>query len=343
MKKNKVTIKDVAKHAGVGIGTVSRAINGSGEINAETKLKVFKSIQDLGYTPNRIARSMRTKQYKQIALFVNISNVAFTQIANGISQYLDTVGYSVSLCNVGDDEDVRVKILAALENQHLDGIIIAPPREDNLNLSEIVNQMGIPIVTMDRDIPGIPAGVYTDYFTSVNKAVQYLLSLGHRGIALIGGSHTRRQFRKSKEGYEQAFIDSGIENTGEGIIIESDLSSQGGKKAMNDLLPKIRNGTITAIFSLNHYIFHGVLQVIRDNHLRYPEDISIITFEDYELTHLLDPPVTVIRRPLNDIGYSVAQILIRYINEPELYGKIEPFRIPTEFIIRESCGFLKRQ
>ncbi|GGE49771.1 LacI family transcriptional regulator [Pullulanibacillus camelliae] len=336
--KKKITIKDVAKHACVGLGTVSRAINGASGISPKTRKRVFESIKELGYTPDVIAQSMRSNKYKNIAFFIDISNVAFSKIAKGIQYELDNLGYILSLCDIGD-KNVIEKVMTFMNGRKFDGIILSLPREDDQELHQFFSSIKIPIVTLDRDIPDIPAGITTDYFSSVKKATHYLLSLGHKGIALIGGSRHIRPTRVSIDAFQEAYNEKSIPCP-EDLILEGQLTSEFGRRAIYDLLPKIRSGQVSAIFTLNNQIFQGVLHVLRENNLEYPKDISLITFEDYELTQLLNPSVTVIRRPLLEMGKSVSRILIKYIEEPDLYGKIAPSVIPTEFIIRDSCKFL---
>ena len=160
-QEKKVTIKDVARDAGVGLGTVSRAINGSANISLETKQKIFESIKKLGYVPNQTAQSMRSNKYRSIALFVNISNVAFAQIAKGIQNELDYSGYTLSLCDVGE-RDAAGKIDSFLAGRKFDGIILSVPREDDEQLHKVLSKVSVPIVTLDRDVPGVAGGVVID-------------------------------------------------------------------------------------------------------------------------------------------------------------------------------------
>jgi LacI family transcriptional regulator len=335
INKMKVTIKEVALHAGVGLGTVSRAINGASGISPKTKKKIFDSIEQLGYIPDQTAQSMRSNKYKTIGFFTDISNVSFAQIAKGIQNELDNSGYTLSLCDIGH-KDVIGKITSFMTGRKFDGIILSVPREDDDELHELLSNLKIPIVTLDRNVPGLAAGIATDYFSSVKKAVSYLLSLGHIGIALIGGSSKIRPTKVSIQAYNEAYVSYG-KQIDQNLIVEGRFTSESGGLIMQDLLPKIHNGSVTAILSLNNQMFHGILQTMRDNNLEYPRDISIITVEDYELTKLLNPAVTVIRRPLLEMGASVSRILVRYIEQPEIYGTLNPIVIPTEFILRDSC------
>lgn len=331
----KHTIKDVAKHAGVGIGTVSRVINGAKNVSPNTKKKVFESIEALGYIPNYVAQSMRTQRYKNIAFFADISNLVFAQIAKESQIELEKYGYTLSLCNIGD-KDIANKILFFLEGRRFDGIILSIPKENDRQLNKVLSKIDIPIVTINRDLPNLPVGVLTDFYSSVKKAINYLLSLGHINIALVGGSKEIRPTREGMRAYKDAYhANSKIPN--EKLIKSGKFTSESGEKIFGELLQDIYNRKITAILSLNNQMFYGILRGMRKAKIQYPRDISIITFEDSELTQLLDPPLTVIHRPIKDIGRSIVETLIKYIQEPESYGKLPPIMIPTEFIIRDSC------
>lgn len=329
-------MKDVAKHASVGLGTVSRAINNSPRITPETKKKVFDSIRALGFVPDPVAQSMRSLKYRNIAYLVgDISNPAFAQYAKGIQEYLETMGYTLSLCNTGD-EDVAEKVRSFLEGRKLDGVILSLPREDDQKLLELLGEIHVPIVTLDRDVPNVPAGIITDYYSSILEATQYLIQLGHKGIALLTGTRNIRPTRVSIDGFREAFRVNSLPFSDD-FILEGELTTQFGIKAMKRLLPDIRKGKITAVITLSHQIFQGVLRVMRDNEVDYPRDVSLITVEDSELTQLLKPAVTVIKRPLIESGHKIAKLLTQYIQKPELMGKASPISVSTEFIIRNSC------
>ena len=331
----KITIKEVAKHAGVGLATVSRAINGAEGISPNTKKRVLDSIEVLGYTPNFVAQSMRSQKYKSIAFFADISNPIFAQIAKESQIELEKYGYTLSLCSIGDN-DIGNKILSFLEGRRFDGIILSIPKEDDWELNKSLAKIDYPIVTINRDVPFLPAGVITDSYSSVKDAVSYLLRLGHENIVLIGGDKEIRISREGMRAYRDAYYAfNKVPN--EELIKHGKLEIESGEKIFKEILPNIYSKKITAILSLNNQMFYGVLRAMREVKLQYPKDISLITFSDSELMQLLDPPLTVIQRPIDDMGRSIARTLIKYIKEPKLYGELEPVVIPTKFIIRDSC------
>jgi LacI family transcriptional regulator len=337
----KITIKDVAKHAEVGVGTVSRVLNGSDSVSPYTKSRILKSIKALDYIPDHVARSMRLQSYKNIAFFADISNPIFAQIAKESQIELEKNGYTLSLSNIGE-KDVRNKMESFLEGRGFDGIVLSIPKEDDEELNQFLSSINIPIVTINREVPVLPAGIITDYYSSVKEATSYLLSMGHINIALVGGEKHIRPTREGIRGYNDAFLPfTTVPN--EDLINNGKLSRESGEEIFKLLLPKIHRKQITAILCLNNQMFYGILRGMREAKLRYPEDVSVITFEDNELMELLDPPITVIKRPVNIIGKSIVEMLLKYINNPELYGKLKSTVIPTTFIKRESCRSIKEE
>ncbi|WP_135552699.1 LacI family DNA-binding transcriptional regulator [Paenibacillus cymbidii] len=335
-KKSKVTIKDVAIRAGVGVGTVSRAINGSHAINPETKKKVLDSIQELGYVPDPVAQSMRSGKYKSVAYFVNdISNMALANVAKGMQDYLERMGYTLILYNTGD-ADLTEKVRSVIQGRKLDGIVLSIPRENDEELNALLAETNLPIVTIDRQLPGIPAGVLTDYTSGVKEAVRYLLSLGHRGIVLLTGTRHILPTRLITQSFTEAFAEAGL-SCGDDAVMEGEFTIEFGRRAVQALLPQIRSKRKTAIMTLNNNIFKGVLQTTREHGIEYPQDISLISGEDSDLSQFLMPAVTIISRPLTEIGQNVAKYLVRYISDPVAGKTAAPFRMETGLIVRDSC------
>lgn len=337
MKKNNVTIKDVAQHAKVGLGTASRAINGRSGVSDKTREKVYKAIDELGYIPDKTAQNMRTTRYKKIGFMMDITNIAFSNIAKSLQDQLNSLGYELSICDVGYVEPLK-KMKGYINGNKLDGLIVSLPSEDDSEANKFLAELSFPVVALDRKIESVTGIIQTDYFTSVKKATNYLLSLGHRKIALIGVTSKIRPTKVSIEAFKSAFDEQGIEQENM-LIMEGSFTLESGEKIMQELLPKIEKREITAILSLNNRLFLGMLKVIRTNSLSYPKDISIITVEDDELTELLDPPITVIKRNLNEMGRNAANLVVGLVEKNQSYIEQSIIIIPTEFIIRKSCEY----
>ncbi|WP_102346254.1 LacI family DNA-binding transcriptional regulator [Bacillus sp. Marseille-P3661] len=338
--KSKISIIDVANHAGVGVGTVSRAINNTGSISPKTKQKIMDSINELGYIPNRLAQSLRSQEYKNIVFFVNLEVTTFSRILNGMYTQFEYHGYMLSLCNIGES-NILDKIKSYTSYQHFDGVILATPIEVDKELNEYLQSLDVPVVTFELSIPGLATGITVDYHSAVMQAANYLFSLNHRNIALLCGSTNIPTNIGIIGGFREAFANHNIELQEE-LIIRSNASSN--KIIVNELsllMPQIRRKEISAILCMHTAFLPQLLQVMKDAKIRYPDDVSLIAVEDYELTKLLDPSITVIKRPLFDMGKKAAETLLKYIQQPDLYGQLPSNIISTEFIIRESCKILK--
>lgn len=332
-KKNKVSIKDVAKHAGVGLGTVSRAINNKGSISPKTKAKVLQSIKELGYTPNRLAQSMRSNKYKNIAFFVDLSNPTFSRIAVGLFNELEKHGYTLSLCHIGK-ENVENTLESFLSGRLFDGIILAPHRVDEA-LSQYLYSLDIPVVILEHEIPGFSRGVVIDYYGSVKQAMAYLFSLGHQQIALLTGSPHVLSNRSIIESYKDAYAEHNLK-IDPNWIMQGNLADVYHREAMEGIIEKIGRKDITALLCMHTQILHLLLEAMKKKQIWFPRDVSLIAVEDYELTQLLHPSVTVIKRSLTTIGEKMADLLVNTINNPDL-NPIPPQVVPTQFVIRESC------
>lgn len=340
--KNKVSIVDVAKHAGVGVGTVSRAINDNGSISLETKQKIMQSINELGYVPNRIAQSLRSQQYKNILFFVNMSIPTFPKIINGIYSQLENEGYMLSLCNIGAN-NILDKIKLYTSHHHFDGIILASPHEDDEELNEFLRSLNVPVVTFELVIPGLATGISVDYHTAVKHATNYLFSLNHKNIALLCSSTDIPSNRAIIEGFKDSFATNNLD-LDENLIVRINSSSNDfNTSELINLMPKIRSKKVSAILCMHRTFLPGLLQVMKDSQISYPEDVSLVAIEDYELTSLLNPSITVIKRPLLQMGKKIAEMVLHFIQKPELYGNSVPTVISTEFIVRESCKVLNEK
>jgi LacI family transcriptional regulator len=334
MNRQKITIKDVAKHAGVGVGTVSRVLNRSAGVSPKVKELVEKSIAALGYQPDTLARSLRTKRTNTIAFFVNdISNVAFSTIAKGIHEELEKHGYSLLLYNTGDTR-VEEKILESYKIRKVDGMIISLQTERNSHFVEQILESGIPFILLDREFPGTNANaVLSDYYNGIREAVEYLISLGHRKIGYIGSGREIRPARDSLRGYLDAMKLNQLA-VDEDWIKQGDFSAGFGAAASGELLDR----KVTAIVACSYQLLIGTMETVRERGIRIPGELSVIGFEDSDFARLLNPAITVVKRPLLQIGRQMAHLLLQEINEKERSEQPVKLVVPTELIKRESCA-----
>jgi|HigsolmetaAR203D_1030402.scaffolds.fasta_scaffold00701_9 LacI family transcriptional regulator len=335
-KKTKVSITDVARHAGVGVGTVSRVINQTGNVSEKTRRKILQTIHELGYVPNRIAQGLRSNHYKTVMLIADLENPQLNKTIKGVYSQLESKGYMLSVCNIEDSSIVH-KLKTIVDHYPIDGIILAPRTDDDAELNEYLRSLDIPIITYRMQIPGIAYGTNIDYSSSVRHALKYLFSLRHRNICLICSSTSIPSNQDMLETYRQTFAEHQIPLDERNIISISNFSPELVEHHLLTLMNRIRNRDITAIICLHKSFFLQMLHSMKANNIRYPDDVSLIAVEDDEFTKLMSPPITVIRRSLIDMGKNMGHLLLQYIENPDLYGSIEPYNIPTEFIIRDSC------
>ncbi|WP_167859178.1 LacI family DNA-binding transcriptional regulator [Paenibacillus cymbidii] len=338
MKETKVTIKDVAKHAGVGIGTVSSVINRSRSVSPQAQRKVEESIRALGYTPDELARSFRTQRTQTIAFFVNdISNHSFSSMAKGMYEELEKHGLHLMLHHTGNKR-MEDKILEAVQQKRFDGIVLTLQDERHPQLLEWLKSSPIPIVLLDRELPGIAADVVrSDYYNGIGAATEHLLALGHRRIGLVTTASDILPAKDTIRGYQDALARSGVGSDAD-MIRRGDFSLEFGMSASAAL---IESGA-TAIIAGSNQLLVGSVETVRDLGLDVPRQLSLIGFEDSDVTRLLHPGITVVKRPLVEIGRHMAELLLARLrndrNKTRTRAERAERTVPTELIVRASCA-----
>ncbi len=329
----RATIRDVAKAAGVSIGTVSRVLNGKSVSNRVLE-SVNSAIKNLSYTPNAAAQSMRTNSTRAIGLVVNdISNPLFSGIAKGLDEVLSRNKYSLLIANTDNDPQREQVIINSLTQRRVDGLVIAVSNELNDNIKSILQKVEFPIVLLDRELDIQADSVCDDHANGMKKALQYLFDLGHEDIALITGDDSVRPSRERAMGYRDAFRKLG-KPLNKNWIRQGQMNSLYGYEEAVRLLEAGKRPT--AIIAGGNLILSGVLRAIRQFDLSIPEDLSLISCDEVDLAALMNPPITVIIRDIQLIGQLAADQILRRIDDG---SDSAPSRqsIPTELVVRESC------
>lgn len=332
-KARRATIRDVAMQAGVSVGTVSRVLNDKAVSNRVLE-SVNSAIQDLGYSPNAIAQSMRTKSTRAVGLVVNdISNPLFSGIAKGLDDYLSDNDYSLFIANTNNDPCRERVIVESLKQRRIDGLVIAVSDERDEGVKSILRNVGFPVVLLDRDLD-IPAdSVCDDHARGMKKALRYLFDLGHKDIALITGDDSVRPSRERALGYREAFRELGS-SVPEARMIQGRLNSAFGYEQACKLLGSETRPS--AIIAGGNQILSGILRAIRQYNVLIPGDLSLISCDEVDLAALMNPPITVITRDIYRIGHLAAEFLLRRIDGDDNQSTSRQF-IPTELVVRESC------
>jgi LacI family transcriptional regulator len=329
------TIKDVAKAAGLGIGTVSRALNGHGNVSPEAREKVSRAAEALGYQPDILARSLRTRRTRTVGYIVrDITNPLFSTVAYAAEAALEKQGYSLLVGNTFDRPEREREIVRMFLSRNVDALILSPNEDEGTDIIAKAADLGLPVVALDRESPEPADRVMTEHVQGVKGAVSYLLELGHRRIAVITGSAAVFAGRARLDGFRRAFIERGLE-VPEDLCFLGSFSREYGQLIAERILR--RPDRPTAIVCGGTPLLLGMLPVVHELELSVPDDLSIVCCDDIDLTRLYRPPITVVRRDMSAIGRSVAELLLERLEGGRI-GSGVTRRFPTEVVLRGSCA-----
>lgn len=329
------TIRDVAKRAGVAPITVSRVINNSGSVTAETRERVKQAVRELNYVPNRLARSLRLKRTHTIALIVSdITNPFWTTVVRGVEDAAQDAGFNVILCNTDESEAKQEQYLDVLLQKRVDGILLVPACSDT-RLGDWLQRQNTPIVILDRQVYTASADVVRgDSEGGAYRLVQHLLSLGHRQIAVLSGPQGVSTAEDRVAGCRRALQEAGLELEA-GQVQYGKFNQESGYEMAQQMLTLCP--CPTALFAGNNFIAVGALRALRDNGLRVPEDISVVSFDDLTSSLVIEPFLTVVDQPAYEMGHQGARLLLARLSG--LGGdKPQEILLPTRLIVRRSSA-----
>lgn len=336
LERKSITMKDVAKMAGVSIATASRVLNGHGYSSDEAKLKVNQAAQALGYRPNDIARSLKLKRTDTIGLMItDIVNPFYSILASGVLDAASKYGYHVIVSATDENPDLESEYLQVLMEKRAIGVIAVCTGE-NLDCWKETQSLGIKIVFVDREIDAIDFAdiILVDNLKGAYDAISALIDLGHQRIGIINGPVSTTTGKQRLAGYVKAHQDAGIEIDDELQKIVT-FKGESGHEAARELL-KMENPP-SAIFATNNVLGQAAMFVINDQGLNIPQDISLIIFDDVPWASLTNPSVTVVSQPTYQLGYKGMEILHERLASEEGSQTIpRKLVLDPELIIRES-------
>lgn len=326
------TIKDVAKRAGVGVATVSRALNRTGYVKADTMQKIEKAMLDLGYIPNRQARAMVGGTTLTIGILVpDMDNSLFMRIVQAINDAAYDQGYTLLVMDSRGEINREAKILRAMQELRVDGLIIfgTPGTQEVLTHLSLTG----PLVVLDRLLPGVNVPqVAVDHYHGARLAVNLLLSHCQFPPAFLTGPANISSAHDRLRGYHDVLIEHNMD-VNSARIVSADFTYQAGYDAMHELFR--RNIPIDAVFAANDLAALGAMKAIYERGFRCPEDIHLIGFDDIHASRYVTPSLTTIRQPMEAIGQTAVNILVRQIEG--LVVDPTPIVLPGELIRRDSC------
>ncbi len=321
LMKREATIKDVAFEAGVSPMTVSRVVNGKGNVKQSTSERIQKAISKVDYRPNIGARRLSGGQTYQLLLIFDNPNVAWVgELLIGMMHACRHIGYHLLIEGVGDYEGDRIEapidyeeIANLIDRSRVDGVILPPPICFDRKVLDIVRDHAIPCIR----IAGTPARdihlrVSIDNFAAAYEITNYLISLGHKNIAIIKGPDEYVASALRYEGFAAAIRDHGLKLSGCNIRVgKFDVKS--GNECARELLHL--EDRPTAIFASNDEMAAGVLSAAQESRLRVPEQLSVTGFDDAPIAHSVWPKLTTIRQPLRAMGEKCVDLLECYIRQ----------------------------
>lgn len=337
MKRRRVTIKDVAARAGISRQTVSRVLNDDGVVAEETRMRVLAAIDELGYRPSAIARSLVSQRTYTLGLLTaDFSDYTHARIIEGAEAEAREHGFLIFVSGAEHSPDGEPLCCSpVLSQHHAEGLFIVyhGTDQDSYHIFEHISS-DLPIVTIGyapnrADIVTVGIANYQGAY----QATQHLLGLGHRRIAHITGPLQMYGSQERRAGYLAALRGVGC-TADDSWLASGDWSSSSGYQATRELLE--RGPGFTALFVQNDRMTMGALQALREHSLRVPQDIAVVGFDDIPSTPYFDPPLTTVHQPSYELGRIGARLLIDLINGKP--APAEPIRLATKLVIRYSCG-----
>lgn len=330
-----IDMKQIAKLAGVSVATVSKALNNYHEVSDETKAKIMKIVNELGYIQNSSARALSTKRSNLIGivfsehLHIGLEHYFFSGVLESFKKEVENYGYDVVFINGRD-----IGYLKKCHVRGVDGVFVVTADIKDKELADLFNA-DIPCVTTDTPWNQIPL-VYSDNVKGSIDAVKYLHGLNHTRIAHIAGPQTSISGRERLKGFRLGMIEEDLSYEPELIVYTEEFDSASGYSAMQTLLAQ--PNPPTAVFVMCDLSAVGAIEAIRDAGLSVGNDISVMGFDDIQLAAHTVPSLTTLRQDRNSIGQTSASILIKLINKEEV---LQVTKIPCEIIERESTKLKK--
>lgn len=331
-----ITIKDVAKLAGVSISTTSLAINNRPGVREETRRRVLDAVQKLNYRPNRIAQGLVKNKTNNIDVIVSgpkygfFSSPILFEVIKGLAEVIKTSGYHLVLKVTTAEEEVGF-IEEQVNGHGCDGMIVWGTRMSEENFAAL-SQAPIPVVAVARYLKNIPiASVTVDDYKGGYLGTKHLLELGHRRIGFIGHLQGISSAEDRFRGYKQALREFGVD-IDRNLVISADFYQESGHQAMQELLPQRARG-LSAVFAASDLMALGAIKAAIESGLRVPEDLSVVGFDNMPNADLLLVPLTTIATPLHKLGEAAAVKLLKLLRHEEVESHTT---LDVELIVRGS-------
>lgn len=331
-----VTIRDVAAAAGVSPATVSRVLNGKVEVAADLRIRVEAAVDRLGYRPNGRARSLRTRATTVLGVVIaDVTNPFFTAMVRGVEDVAQAANYSVVLANADEDVAKERRYLEVAAAEQMAGVVLSPASSRRTDVS-VLARYGIPLVTVDRQLPGGDAdSVSINNNLAARLATEHLAAQGCRRIAFVSGPSVTSTGQRRLAGYRAALRASGLPSDDD-LVKRADFRVEGGYEATVELLSsrKRPDGLLVS----NNLMALGALQALQEEGVDIPGDVAFASFDGISWARTLRPTLTVIEQPTYEIGRRAAELLLARIGGDR--SPVQNVVLPAVLKVGESSSRL---
>jgi DNA-binding LacI/PurR family transcriptional regulator len=325
----RLTISDVARHASVSPATVSRVLNGDPRVGEAYRRRVLRSIEELDYRPNVLARNLRRQRTATIGVVVpDIENPHFGEMVRAVEDQAFDAGYRVLVCNTGENAEKQRAYLEALSDERVLGVIISPADPEGDQISRLLD-LGIPVVACDREVADPRAdAVLADNVKALKIGSGVLVDEGHRRIAFVGGRTDVETGAERLAGYEMAMRAAGLPT----LVVDGNFRLESAEAAVAALLRY--EPRPTAVIVANNLMTLGALRAIGDAGLRVPADIALVGVDDPPWSAVVDPPLTTLAQPVRAMATDAMELLLQRVTG----ARESPRRIVHPFELRERAS-----
>lgn len=330
-----VTIYDIAKKANCSAMTVSRVINNTGRVSEATRRRILRIMKEMNYVPNTMARSLVLQETRILSLIItDITNPFYTSLARGAEDAALQLGYKLLLANSDENVEKEKEYIETMLSTRVDGVLFAPSSDASLTNLQRFTHQGIPLVLLDREVPGIECDtVLGDNVGGARALTEHLIELGHRRIAFINGSSSVSTARLRMQGYREALERHHIPYD-TAIVAEADYKKTDVSRVMERLLGHVDRPT--ALFAANNFLALSAIRYCQTKGIRVPEDISVCCFDELEANFVVNPFMTVIAQPAYEFGYTGIQLLVNRIQQKTSQQPPNKIMLPWTIHIRNS-------
>jgi len=329
-----VTLKDVARKAGVSVATAARVLGGYGYASPQARERVLRAARQLDYTPNALARGMVKKRTHAIGVIVSDNaNPFFAAVVRGVEDVMRRHGYAVVLCNSEESPEKEDLYLRILREKQVDGLLLAPSGQASPQLRRWL-RAGLPLVLVDRRLEGIRAdAALVDNVEGARTAVSHLIALGHRRIGIVSGPARVFTGRERLAGYLAALEAAGLP-ADPALVREGNFKQESGYRLAREFLTMKRPPT--ALFVANNLMTIGAMLALKEARVRIPQELAVVGFDDMDWAPILTPALTAVAQPAYTLGTSAATLLMQRLENPA--RPVQEVVLKTRLVVRESCG-----